>query len=332
MKSKRKQQTSTPTMATSTPPQEAGTPQSSTPQPIVPSSAEAKQQEASGPCSNVPLSTEEKRFEVRYELLFSETRLPNFVQSSPRHTITLASSKTAMVIHLRNEESRRATELGIRNGTMRFVELSRDIMAIETFDHALGWPFCEHAHSRLFTSLAPIEEADIPILLLEHNPYGIPFGHDAISVLTQGPMKAVKSLLFDRHDDSVLTAPKALCVFTYRPDSLYSSLCAYLQDEESSQLLRERVDNGGNIVLVPNTVVKAILLLPREDLGGSVVGYGLDNMPKKVVARLTKFGLQQLPSGVWTKQKWTGDDEDILVNILAHVARGHFAEPEMGEG
>lgn len=318
-------------MAESTPSKEARTPQSSSPQTDVPNITEPKQQEASRLRSIVPLSTQKKRFEVKYELLFSETRLPDFVQSSPRHTITLASSKTAMVIHLRSEEFRRATELGIRNGTMRIVELNRDIIAIETFDHALGWPFGEHAHSQLFTSRAHIKEAEIPILLLEHNPYGIPFGHDAISVLAPGPMKAVKSLFFDRHADSVLRAPKALCVFTDRPDSLYSSLYAYLQDEQSPQRLRERVADSGNIVLVPNAAVQAILLIPREDLGGSFVGYGLDNLPSKVMTRLNKFGLQRLPSGVWTKQKWTANDEDILLNNLTEVAAGHFAEPQTGE-
>jgi hypothetical protein len=94
MKTKRTKQTPTST-ATSTQPKEAGTPQSSAPQPSVPNIAEPNEQKSAGPCSNVPLSTEKKRFEVRYELLFSETRPPNFVQSSPRHTITLASSKTA---------------------------------------------------------------------------------------------------------------------------------------------------------------------------------------------------------------------------------------------
>jgi hypothetical protein len=215
---------------------------------------------------------------------------------------------------------------------MRFVELNGDILAIETFHHALGWPFREHAHSQLFTSRAHIKEAEIPLLLLEHNPYGIPLGHDVISVLTNGPMKAVKSLLFDKHDDFVLCAPKALCVFTYRPDSLYSSLYAYLQDEQSSQRLRERVANGGTIVLVPNAIVKAILLIPSKELGGSFIGYGLDNVPAAVMTRLNKFGLQKLPSNVWTKPEWIAGDEDILVNILAGLAAGHFVEPEMGEG
>jgi hypothetical protein len=319
-------------MAESTPPKEASTPQSSTPQTGVPNLAEPNKPEAASPHSNVAPATEKRRFEVKYELLFSTTRPPDFVQSSPRHTITLASSKTALVIHLRSEESRRATELGIRNGTMRIVELNRDIIAIETFDHALGWPFCEHAHSGLFTSRAHIKEAEIPLLLLEHNPYGIPFGHDAISVLAQGPMKAVKSLLFDRHDDFVLSAPKALCVFTYRPDSLYSSLYAYLEDERSSQRLCERVANGGNIVLVPNAVVKAVLIIPRQDLGGSFIGYGLDNVATEVMGRLNKLGVQKLPSGVWTKSNWTAGDEEMLLKILAEMAGGHFAEPEMGEG
>jgi hypothetical protein len=85
-------------------------------------------------------------------------------------------------------------------------------------------------------------------------------------------------------------------------------------------------------VLVPNAVVKAILLIPCKELGGSFIGYGLDNVPPEVMTRLNKFGLQKLPSDVWTKPEWTAGDEDVLVHILEELVAGHFVEPEMVEG
>ena len=110
----------------------------------------------------------------------------------------------------------------IRNGTLTLVEVGEDIPAIETIEHATGWPFSQGAHSRLiFQSLAEMASADIQIQLYGGNFYETPVQDNGVTVLSSGPMKTAKSVLFDQTTQPGLWPPHTVFVHSSRPHSLY---------------------------------------------------------------------------------------------------------------
>ena len=144
-------------------------------------------------------SSGNQRIECKYELLVSETRPPNLVHASPQHTITLARSRSADRIYLRNEETLKATELAIRDGTLKFVELGPDVLAIELIDHALGWPYSESATSQMyFRDFAQIDQANRHVPFYRHDLYDTESFDGGVSVLDIGCLKTVHSLRFER--------------------------------------------------------------------------------------------------------------------------------------
>jgi hypothetical protein len=260
---------------------------------------------------------ETKRFDCNYELLFSETRPPNFVQSSPQHTVTMARSSTALRLYLRNEEARKATETAIRNGTLKFVELSEDILAIQAVDHADGWPYREHVHTRTFQNDDRLRSADIYFRFYVHDFYETPESDDGVTVLSNGPMKMLKWLLFEEESLSMSVEANRVFLHTSRRESSFHILLVFLKDEQSAERLGDTLAKGGNTVLVPNDVVRSILLVPRPaEPTATMFAYGVETMPEKDINALKELQVQKLPSGVWAKPGWTLEDERKLFKNL----------------
>jgi hypothetical protein len=47
--------------------------------------------------------------------------------------------------------------------------------------------------------------------------------------------------------------------------------------------------------------------------------YGFEHLPETDVVALKQLGAQKLPSGVWSKSKWTATDEKRLVTHFGLV-------------
>jgi len=250
-----------------------------------------------------------------YEVLLSESRPQTLIDEFPEHTITLARSTSADRIFFTTEEARKATELAIRNGQTPFIEVSPDIPAIELIKHAAGWPFDQGAHSTvIFAGLAEVASADVPVQLYGGNFYQSATLDDGVTVLHEGPLKLVRSVLFDEQLQVGVLPSDRVIAHTSNPHSLFHILVVWLCHQAAAEGLWKELRSGGETLLTPNGVVKGMALLPRPaDPPATMFVYGFEHLPEADVIALKQLGMQKLSSGIWSKPKWTASDEQRLV-------------------
>ncbi len=253
--------------------------------------------------------------DCKFELLFSESRLPSVLQPSPQYTITMASAKTAIKIYLSSAESQFTIMEAIRSSRLKSVKLGRDILAIETIQHAEGWPFSQEATATMaHVPFTQIEKANVHIPLFSRAQYEMASFNRAAGILDTGPAKIVYPVLF--HSKQQLSRwGNTVRVRTRHKDSKYTHLNISLTDVKSAKRLRDRLARGGHTLLTLNEVVKAVLLVPVQGkTSAPLMAFGLESMPQDYADHLKELGFQKQASGVWTRANWAkGENSGMWV-------------------